>query len=246
MRGKYRHRERILAKVNWRGDEHVLDVGTGRGLLLIGAAKRLTTGHATGIDIWNAEDLSGNGPDALKANIAMEGVGAKTTICSEDARQMRFAEDSFDVVVSNLCLHNIYEQPARRKALHEIVRVLKPGGLAVIWTISSWANMGRNLTKCGLRVEMGPINWAGTFPPLRILVAWKAEDLGARGPSMFLDCREQTPLQILHSAESDSLKLASALFAWADLRLAHHRQRTHRGAIVVIKNRIIGRIWRSR
>ena len=56
--GKFRHRDRILAKVPWDGTEIVLDVGTGRGLLLIGAAKHLTTGHATGIDIWNAEDLS--------------------------------------------------------------------------------------------------------------------------------------------------------------------------------------------
>ena len=176
MRGKFRHRERVLAKVNWRGDEQVLDVGTGRGLLLIGAAKRLTMGHATGIDIWNAEDLSGNGPDALKANIALEGVGAKTTIRSEDAREMRFAEDSFDVVVSNLCLHNIYEQPGRRKALHEIVRVLKPGGLAVISDYKLMREYEAELTECGLRVEMCPIDWAGTFPPLRILVAWKAED----------------------------------------------------------------------
>src|SRR5580704_822724 len=83
--GKFRHRDRILAKVAWTGTENVLDVGTGRGLLLIGAAKQLTTGHATGIDIWNAEDLSGNGPEALKANIALEGVGGKTTIKSEDA-----------------------------------------------------------------------------------------------------------------------------------------------------------------
>src|ERR1700722_19717371 len=51
--GKFRHRDRILAKVAWKRTENVLDVGTGRGLLLIGAAKRLTTGHATGIDIWN-------------------------------------------------------------------------------------------------------------------------------------------------------------------------------------------------
>jgi arsenite methyltransferase len=62
--GKFRHRDRMLAQIDWTGDESVLDVGAGRGLLLIGAAKRLTTGHATGIDIWNSEDLSGNGPES--------------------------------------------------------------------------------------------------------------------------------------------------------------------------------------
>jgi hypothetical protein len=74
LAGKFRHRDRILAKVPWAGTEMVRDVGAGRGLLLIGAAKHLTTGHATGIDIWNAEDLSGNAPGALLADIDIEGV----------------------------------------------------------------------------------------------------------------------------------------------------------------------------
>src|SRR5580704_10385785 len=47
--GKFGHRDRMLNAVQWRGDERVLDVGTGAGLLLIGAAKRITTGRAVGI-----------------------------------------------------------------------------------------------------------------------------------------------------------------------------------------------------
>jgi SAM-dependent methyltransferase len=171
--GKFRHRDRMLAKVNWSGVEAVLDVGTGRGLLLIGAAKRLTTGHATGIDIWNAEDLSGNGPQALLHNIALEGVGGKTTVKSEDARQMSFADESIDVVVSNLCLHNIYERPGRAKACWEIVRVLKPGGAAVVSDYKHMRECQAEFAKAGLGVEMYPLDWTGTFPPLRILVARK-------------------------------------------------------------------------
>lgn len=171
--GKFRHRDRILAKVNWTGAENVLDVGTGRGLLLIGAAKKLTTGHATGIDIWNAEDLSGNGPEGLKANIALEGVGATTTIVSEDARQMTFPDASMDVVLSNLCLHNIYEKPGRTKACQEIVRVLRPGGVAVISDYKLMKEYASEFTKAGLAVEMFPLDWTGTWPPLRILTAKK-------------------------------------------------------------------------
>jgi arsenite methyltransferase len=171
--GKFRHRDRILAKVNWTGAENVLDVGAGRGLLLIGAAKRLTTGHATGIDIWNAEDLSGNGPEGLKANIAIEGVGAKTTILSEDARQMSFADGSMDVILSNLCLHNIYQKPGRAKACLEIARVLKPGGVAVISDYKLMREYAGEFTKAGLAVEMGRLDWTGTWPPLRILIARK-------------------------------------------------------------------------
>ncbi len=173
LKGKFRHRDRMLAKVQWTGTEAVLDVGTGRGLLLIGAAKRLATGHATGIDIWNAEDLSGNGPEALKANIALEGVADKTTILSEDARQMSFPDASFDVVVSNLCLHNIYDRVSRHEALREIVRVLKPGGVAVISDYKLTGEYANAFRKAGLSVEMCPLDWTGTFPPLRILVARK-------------------------------------------------------------------------
>ena len=171
--GKFRHRERMLAKVAWSGSEQVLDVGAGRGLLLIGAAKRLTSGHATGIDIWNAEDLSGNGPEGLKANITMEGVGERTTILSEDAQKMSFADGTFDVVLSNLCLHNIYNRPGRAKACSEIARVLRPGGVAVISDYKYVREYASEFTKNGLSVELCPLDWTGTFPPLRMLMARK-------------------------------------------------------------------------
>jgi SAM-dependent methyltransferase len=171
--GKFRHRDRILAKVPWTGTETVLDVGAGRGLLLIGAAKHLTTGHATGIDIWNAEDLSGNVPESLLANIALEGVADKTTVKSEDARQMSFPDGSFDVVLSNLCLHNIYERAGRSTACHEITRVLKSGGTAVISDYKLMAEYKAEFLACGMNVEIYPRDWTGTFPPLRILVARK-------------------------------------------------------------------------
>src|SRR5262249_52034121 len=66
--GKLRTRERLLDKIAWKGDERVLDVGCGRGLMLIGAAKRLGGGRATGIDVWQAEDLTGNDPAAALEN----------------------------------------------------------------------------------------------------------------------------------------------------------------------------------
>jgi arsenite methyltransferase len=38
--------------VNVRGDERVLDLGCGRGAILTMAARCLTSGNATGVDIW--------------------------------------------------------------------------------------------------------------------------------------------------------------------------------------------------
>jgi arsenite methyltransferase len=171
--GKFRHRDRMLAKVQWTGRENVLDVGAGCGLLLIGAAKKLKEGKAVGIDIWNAEDLSGNRPEALLNNIEIERVSAKAEVKSEDARKMSFADASFDVVLSNLCLHNIYEATGRAEACLEIARVLKPGGVAVISDFKHVRRYAAEFDKAGCAVQMCPLDWTGTFPPLRILVARK-------------------------------------------------------------------------
>ena len=130
--GKIRERERLLDRIPWTGTERVLDVGCGRGLMLVGAAKRLTTGKATGIDIWQAEDLSGNRPEAPLENARREGVADRVEVKTADMRAIPFPDASFDAVVSCAAIHNLYAQPDRAKAIREIARVLKPGGRAVI------------------------------------------------------------------------------------------------------------------
>lgn len=130
--GKIRDRERLLQRVNWTGKEQVLDIGCGRGLMLIGAAKRLTTGRATGIDIWQTEDLSGNDPQATLRNAQYEGVANRIDIHTADMRKLPFADNSFDIVVSRAAIHNLYQVDDRAKAICEIARVLKPGGQALI------------------------------------------------------------------------------------------------------------------
>lgn len=130
--GKVRHRETLLDHHAWNGNERVLDVGCGRGLMLVGAAKRLTTGSATGIDIWQIEDLSGNSASAVVDNAVREGVQDRVTVQTADMRKLPFPDASFDVVVSRAAIHNIYDSGGRDKAIREIARVLKPGGEALI------------------------------------------------------------------------------------------------------------------
>jgi SAM-dependent methyltransferase len=130
--GKLRLRDRLIASIPWRGDETVLDVGCGRGLLLIAAARQLKTGKAVGIDIWQTEDQSGNSPDATLQNIRLENVADRVELKDADARSLPFPDDSFDVVLSSWALHNIYDPDGRETALREIIRVLKPGGRVAI------------------------------------------------------------------------------------------------------------------
>lgn len=173
--GKLLHRERMLKLHAWRGDEQVLDVGTGRGLLLVGAAKRLTTGRATGIDIWNAADLSGNVRERTEENLALEEVAPRCVLMNEDAVKMSFPDASFDVVVSNLCLHNIEDGANRRRAVGEIARVLKPGGKAILSDFKKTGEYARVLREAGLETRRRWPNLLTTFPPLTIVTARKAE-----------------------------------------------------------------------
>jgi arsenite methyltransferase len=94
---------------------------------------------------------------------------------------MAVPDASFDVVLSNLCLHNIYWMPSRRQAVREIARVLRPGGRAVLSDYKHMREYAAELEACGLDVRLYPLDWTGTFPPLRILVAEKflAADLAA-------------------------------------------------------------------
>jgi SAM-dependent methyltransferase len=130
-----RARRQMIDSIAWRGDERVLDVGCGNGFLLIEAAKHLTNGSATGIDLWktNAGEQS---PEVARLNAHLEGVADRVEIRNADARAMPFADGTFDVIVSSLMLHHAGGSADRNQVLHEMARVLKPGGTILLYDVS--------------------------------------------------------------------------------------------------------------
>lgn len=157
---KLKTRETMLDDIAWRGDERVLDVGCGRGLMLIGAAKRLKSGKSVGIDIWQAKDQSANGPQGALENARLEGVSHLIEIETGDARALPFADNSFDVVMSHWVVHNLNSEAERTLALGEMARVLRFGGNLILADIEHRDAYMATLQQLGLmecRIEVSPV-----------------------------------------------------------------------------------------
>jgi SAM-dependent methyltransferase len=177
-RGKFFVWSELLCQLELRGDEHVLDLGCGRGTVLLLAAQQLTTGRAIGVDLWRKSDQSGNAIDATRRNAAAEGVEGRVELHTADMTALPFANDSFDLVVSNLAVHNVKGEPRRRKAVEEAVRVLRPGGRLMIADILGTSQYFNHLMRLGMldvqRRSLGwRVWWSGPWLATRLVSATK-------------------------------------------------------------------------
>ncbi|PYI89479.1 MAG: SAM-dependent methyltransferase, partial [Verrucomicrobia bacterium] len=111
----------LMAKLNLRGDERVLDVGCGDGKITAELARALPRGSIVGVD-GSAEMLRfarAAFPRSEMANLRFQFM---------DARELRFAQ-SFDILFSNAALHWVEDHPA---FLRGAAASLKPGGRLVV------------------------------------------------------------------------------------------------------------------
>ena len=150
----------------------MLDVGCGHGLLLIGAARRLPSGRAIGVDLWSQSDQQANSATATRANAEVEGVAARVTVRDGDMRQLPFDSASMDVVVSSLAIHNVPTAVERAQTIREMARVVRPGGRIGLLDIAHVGAYAHELRLAGWTVERsGFTPWI--FPPTRELIARK-------------------------------------------------------------------------
>jgi len=142
------------------GSEQVLDLGCGRGALLLTVAHRLTTGQAIGLDLWRAKDQSGNTEAATRRNAEIEGLTDRIDLVTGDMRALPFDDAGFDLVVSSLALHNIPSTEDRDKAVNEAMRVLRPGGRLLLADALHTDAYAAALRKAGAQdVEVRPLGW---------------------------------------------------------------------------------------
>jgi SAM-dependent methyltransferase len=178
LRGKFVVWANLLDQLGLRGDERILDLGCGRGAVLLLAAQHLTTGRAVGVDLWRSRDQSGNAPDATQRNASAEGVADRVEVHTADMTALPLDDDSFDLVLSSLAIHNISGRAGREKALDEAVRVLRPGGRLLIADIWGTRHYQAHLAKFGMsnlsRRNLGwRFWWGGPWAATRLVTATK-------------------------------------------------------------------------
>lgn len=115
---------RPLALANVSASTRLLDVGTGTGIVALKAAAMVAPDvKVIGVDL--SDGMLGKAREKALAR----GLASKVEFRAMDAEQLQFADATFDVVVSMFALHH-FPDPAR--ALAEMYRVLRPGGVLSI------------------------------------------------------------------------------------------------------------------
>lgn len=176
--GKFVVWAELLDRIPWRGDERVLDLGCGRGAVLLLAAQHLTTGQAVGVDLWKRGDQSGNSIEATRQNAAAEGVADRVELHTADMTALPFEANNFDLVLSNVAIHNIKGRAGQEKAIEEAVRVLRPGGRLMIADLRATRHYCTHLARLGMtdishRSLGWRVWWSGPWVPTRLVTATK-------------------------------------------------------------------------
>ncbi|RMI38638.1 class I SAM-dependent methyltransferase [Actinomadura harenae] len=175
--GKFEVWAAVLADLRLRGDERLLDLGCGRGAVLLAAARLLPQGRVVGVDLWRA-DQTGNTPNVTRRNAQLEGVAERVDLVTGDMRGLPFEDGVYDVVVSSLAIHNIPSPAGRLAAIDEAVRVLRPGGRLVVadplWTGRYTARLRElGLVDVRRRSAGWRMWWGGPWLPTGLATATK-------------------------------------------------------------------------
>jgi SAM-dependent methyltransferase len=177
--GKFAVWSDLLDRLDLKGNERLLDIGCGRGAVLLMAAQRLPRGRAVGVDIWSTKDQSGNAEQVTRGNADLESVADRVELHTADMRQLPFDDSSFDVVVSSLAIHNVPGAGERAKAVREAARVLKKNGKLMIVDVRHTSVYADELAASGLKItdrrSLGPRFWfaAGPWAATRLVAATK-------------------------------------------------------------------------
>jgi SAM-dependent methyltransferase len=114
----------LATQVDWPDAARVLEVGCGAGWMWAEAAARLPTD----LDLTLTDLSTGMVTEAID-RVGSLGRYRRTSGRVADVQELPFRPGAFDVVVANYVLHHV---PDTARAVGELARVLRPGGVAVV------------------------------------------------------------------------------------------------------------------
>ncbi len=126
--------QELIAKLDLRGDEVILDLGCGTGKATAELARRAPAGRVVGVD-------SAPSMITLAQQRFLPADQPNLTYQVMDARQLAF-EDAFDIVFSNAVLHWVDDHPAVLRGIHRALRasgriLLQMGGRGNVASVLS-------------------------------------------------------------------------------------------------------------
>ena len=149
--GLFGRRNELLEAAGTTPYANVLDLGAGRGLVVIGAARRWQQSRFVAVDDWKPARHSSE--ENLRSNLDLEELGGRVHVFELTGPQLPFEAASFDLILSDRYLHTLPSLAARKALLAEATRVLKPGGRLIIRDTKHLKSYYAQLEESGLTVS---------------------------------------------------------------------------------------------
>ncbi len=111
-----------------KATDQILDVGCGPGTITTSLAKYASEGKTIGVDL-SAAVLQKAKSLAAEANMAIEGPGSVVFEEANVLEGLPYPDDTFDIIYSSQVLGHMPPPDLPVRALAEMRRVLKPGGI---------------------------------------------------------------------------------------------------------------------
>jgi arsenite methyltransferase len=146
--------QQMINQATLKGDEQILDLGTGAGYIAIGFSKHLSSGKIVGVDKFDRKtsinktnffeeikiNFFGNTLEQAKKNASIEQRNENIYFVKSDLNHyFPFSDHSFNVILSSQFLYCIHPKN-RKKVLSEIHRVLKPTGKLIFFESEKFIN----------------------------------------------------------------------------------------------------------
>ena len=107
----------------WHGHGTILDLGTGTAQIPIALCTRHPTVEVLAVDL--AEEML----KVAEENVRLASLEKRVRLKKVDAKELPYADQAFDAVMSNSIIHHI---PEPRLALAEMIRVTRSGGVLFV------------------------------------------------------------------------------------------------------------------